>query len=188
MKLLVLADLHLDEVSDGDVLTRLGDAIQGAGAQADALIIAGDLIEAAVRNWPSAIRWLGRHYPAARTVFVPGNHDYYGGNLDTLDGELDGICRAEGASFGQCRSLVLGDTRILMATLWTDFQLYAEHGHDPFENTLMGAVSMPDYVPGVIAAGNPERALHPEDTIAVHEQHKAWGGARFSETVRRAIS
>lgn len=112
-------------------------------------------------------------------MIFPGNHDYYRGNLDTLDRDLDRICQEAGCSFGQCRRLVLGDTRILMATLWTDMRLCA--GGDPIafgEAIRHAAQRMPDYAAAHgwsgILIGEPERALLPEDTIAVHERQKSW--------------
>ncbi|MBJ2152679.1 metallophosphoesterase [Paracoccus sp. IB05] len=174
MKILVLADLHLDEITDRDLLHRLGEEIAHVGQEADALIVAGDLAENAAHKWPGAIRWLGAHYPLAKTVLLPGNHDYYGGNLDTLDNDLNKICREAGCSFGQCRRMELGDTRILMATLWTDMRLFDAEGEAAVEDSLWNARMMPDYGYGAILIGDPERGLEPEDTIAVHERQKSW--------------
>ena len=81
MRLLILADLHLDEITDVELLHMLGNAIASAGKDADALIIAGDLAEDAMAHWSDAIRWLGKYYPTKQTIFIPGNHDYYGGHL-----------------------------------------------------------------------------------------------------------
>lgn len=179
MKILVLADLHLDEILDRDSLIRLGEAIELVGQDADAMIIAGDLTELAASQWPSAIRWLGSHYPVSKTVILPGNHDYYGGNLSTLDGELDAICRDAGCAFGQCRSLILGDVRVLMTTLWTDMRLFSAEGEPAVENSLWHARQMmPDYETacgyGGIVIGESARSLQPEDTVSVHEKQKAW--------------
>ena len=178
MKLLILADLHLDEIAE-EARHRLGRAIRHVGRDAELLIIAGDLAEAAVERWPDEIRWLGTLHPAAKTVIFPGNHDYYRSNLDTLDRDLARICQEAGCGFAQCRRLVLGDTRILMATLWTDMRLCA--GGDPvaFEESIRHAGQrMPDYAAAYgwsgIVIGEPERPLRPEDTIAVHERQKSW--------------
>lgn len=174
MKILVLADLHVDHITDRDLLHRLGEEIQHAGKEADALIIAGDLTEHAAHKWPSAIRWLGTHFPSAKTVILPGNHDYYGGNLETLDADLDRICRDAGCGFGQCRRMELGDARILMATLWTDLRLFEAEGEAAVEDSIWNAKMMPDYGYGAILVGDPERELEPEDTVTVHERQKSW--------------
>lgn len=174
MKILVLADLHLDEISDKAVLRRLGEEIALAGQEADTLIVAGDLTEQAAHRWPKAITWLGAHYPSEKTVIIPGNHDYYGGNLDTLDADLDRTCREAGCAFGPCRRIELGDTRILMTTLWTDLRLFEAEGEAAVEDLLWSARMMPDYGYGAILIGDPERELQPEDTVAVHERQKSW--------------
>ena len=180
MKLLILADLHLDEITDVEVLRALGEAIACVGQEADALIIAGDLTEAALHRWPSAIRWLGKHYPMAQTVFIPGNHDYYGGRLDTLDEDLERLCRAEGASFGQCRRMDLGDTRVLMTTLWTDMLLFDADG-DAFDQKSLwhASVMMPDYGHGGIMIGEDNLPALPEHTVSVHMRQRAWLSAEL---------
>ena len=76
MKILALADLHLDEIQDRDILRRLGEAIREVAQEADLMIVAGDLAEDAIQNWPSALRWLGTLYPAGQTIVMSGNHDY----------------------------------------------------------------------------------------------------------------
>lgn len=174
MKILVLADLHLDDITDRDLLHRLGAEIHNVGKEADAMILAGDLTEHAAHKWPRAIKWLGTHYPSAKTVFLPGNHDYYGGNLDTLDADLDRICHEAGCAFGQCRRMELGDARILMTTLWTDLRLFEAEGEAAVEDSIWNAKMMPDYGYGAILVGDPERELEPEDTVAVHERQKSW--------------
>lgn len=180
MKLLILADLHLDEIADQELLSRLGDEIAKAGREADALIIAGDMTESAVNVWPSAIRWLGKYYPTAQTTFIPGNHDYYDGRLDTLDADLERICQAEGASFGQCRRMDLGDTRILMTTLWTDMLLFDSEGDAAVERSLWNAeVMMPDYGYRGIMNGEDNLPALPEDTISVHMRQRAWLSAEL---------
>ena len=66
-----------------------------------------------------------------------------------------------------------------MTTLWTDMRLCA--GGDPvaFEESIRHAAQrMPDcaaaYGWSSILIGDPERALRPEDTIAVHERQRGW--------------
>jgi predicted phosphodiesterase len=181
MKLLVLADLHLDEISDRDLLDHLGDEIRDAARGVEALIIAGDLAEVAARKWPHALRWLGSLVPAARTVLIPGNHDYYGENLSTVDAELDRICSEAGCRFGQCQRLEIGDVRILMTTLWTDMRLFAAAGDAAVAEALWNARKMPDYGYGSIVIGSPERELKPQDTVRVHQTQLGWLTAELAQ-------
>jgi len=175
MKILVLADLHLDEITDREYPHHLGEAIRYAGADAEAMIVAGDLTEAAAEKWPDALRWLDTLFPPAKTLVLPGNHDYYRGNLSLLDAQLDAICREAGCSFGQCKRLVFGDVRVLMTTLWTDMRLFEGIGEDAVEESIWQAGQMmPDYGYDAIMVGDPERQLCPSDTVEVHERQKAW--------------
>lgn len=175
MKILALADLHLEHIRDQDHLLRLSEAIEYVSQDADLMIIAGDLAEAASNTWPSALRWLASSYPSAKTVIIPGNHDYYGGNLSILDRQLGRICSAAGCVFGQCRRLVQSDVRILMTTLWTDMQLYEVQGEEAVADSIWRARQMmPDYDHGMITVGEPERLLYPEDTIATHHMQRRW--------------
>lgn len=174
MKLLVLADLHLDEIADPEYLRCLGEAIHDAGQEAEALIVAGDIAEDAAEKWPQALNWLGSLYPAEKTLIIPGNHDYYGGNLSMLDAQLDLICRDAGCRFGQCKRMALNDVRVLMATLWTDMKLFEGNAGHSIEDLLWQAQMMPDYGDGVITVTEKGRSLCPEDTIAMHEEHKVW--------------
>ena len=178
MKILVLADLHVDEITDPEYLHRLGVAIQDAGKGADAMIVAGDLTEHAAEKWPTALRWLGTHYPLSKTAIFPGNHDYYGGNLSTLDAQLDQICHDAGCSFGQCKRLVLGDVRVLMTTLWTDLRLFEDYDGHSVEDSIWHAQMMPDYGE-VITVTEEEWPLRPEDTIVV--THHAPSGSVAGE-------
>ena len=114
----MLGDLHLDEITDPEYGQCLGEAIRAAGQDTQALIVAGDLTENAAEKWPQALRWLGTLYPAEKTVIIPGNYDYYGGNLCILDAQLDLTSRDAGCNFGRCQRLVLNDVRVLMATLF----------------------------------------------------------------------
>lgn len=88
---------------------------------ADVLVFSGDidriclvhnfLIHAAEQN------------PNADVIFVPGNHEFYGEDdmhesLELLKSRLAGHSRIHVLSRG---AVVIGDTRFLGATLWTDF-------------------------------------------------------------------
>lgn len=63
MSILVLADLHLDEIADRQHLVGLGEAIRTVGKDAELMIIAGDLTESAIQRWPTAL-----HGQAARSL------------------------------------------------------------------------------------------------------------------------
>lgn len=73
-KVFVISDLHLEFQLDGgmSLVTRLPEA--------DVAIVAGDLTNA--RSLPGALKMLSRKY--ADVIFVPGNHEYYGGSREMV--------------------------------------------------------------------------------------------------------
>ena len=68
MSILVLADMHLEEVVDRLHLVGLGKAIRNACKDADLMIITSDLTDNAVQKWPTALFWLGSLWTAAQTT------------------------------------------------------------------------------------------------------------------------
>ena len=105
MKLHVLSDLHL--------------SVQGLtppASDADLVVLAGDIARPR-----QAIEWavaLGK-----RALYVPGNHEFYGGSLPGVVRELRQL--AEGTQVHVLDNDVYcaGDVRFLGTTLWSDFQL-----------------------------------------------------------------
>lgn len=62
-----------------------------------------------------------------------------------------------------------------MTTLWTDMKLFEGIGENAVEESIWQAGQMmPDYGYDAIAVGDPERQLCPQDTVRVHDRHKAW--------------
>lgn len=127
MPVLVVADLHLDMwlQAGRDPLAALSPDTLGS---LDALIIAGDLANKPKTRWPHMIRHLARYVPVERIHLLPGNHDYYDHVLNG-DDRLADICAQTGANFVQKSVVVIGDTRLLGCTLWTDFALHGDPVH-----------------------------------------------------------
>ena len=112
MKIQVVSDIHL-EFSGMD---RELDVV--AQAERDLLIVAGDLCE---RDNGEA--WLRAQCEHSPVVFVCGNHEYYGADIDEIDKyykELDEDI--ENLHVLQKRVVEFDGIRIAGCTLWTDFQ------------------------------------------------------------------
>jgi predicted phosphodiesterase len=110
MRLQILSDLHL---STG--------AVSCPDTGADLVILAGDLGRPA-----TALEWargLGR--PA---LYVPGNHEFYGGSLDGTVAELRRLSQGGQVSVLSQDARVIGGVRFLGTTLWTDFRLFDDSG------------------------------------------------------------
>jgi len=104
MKLHVLSDLHL--------------SVQGLpppGTDADLVILAGDI----ARPQP-AVHWarsLGKP-----TLYVPGNHEFYGGSMPGVLRELRQLTDGTNVRILDNEEVRFGDVRFLGSTLWSDFR------------------------------------------------------------------
>ena len=167
MMVLITADLHLD------VWMREGrDPLASAApiiSHLDGLIIAGDLANNPMYQWPRALARIGRLIDPARVWIIPGNHDYWNFHLDG-DAALEELVTNAGMNFAQKRAIDIGATRFLCCTLWTDFALTGDRD----AAMRRARMTMPDYARirknGALASG----PIQPEDTVAVHHDHLDW--------------
>ena len=106
MKLNILSDLHL---SCG--LIAIPDT------DADVVILAGDIARP-----EQAIAWAsGFDKPV---LYVPGNHEFYGGSLAGTVSELKRLCAGTQIQVLDSEAVVINGVRFLGTTLWTDFLLF----------------------------------------------------------------
>ena len=111
MKLQVLSDLHLEAHNP---IPRLAE-------DADVVVLAGDLAPYLPRTLHAvAAAWAA----AERVLYVPGNHEFYQGEIDAVRGALAETCGELGIELLDRRAVVIGDVRFIGATLWTDFALH----------------------------------------------------------------
>jgi len=167
MTTLIVADLHLDFWlrAGRDPLAALAPE-DWAGLEA--LIIAGDLSNKPKVRWKHAIRHLSRYIDPGRLYIVPGNHDYYDHVLDG-DDRLAAIAAEEGAKLAQKSAVVVGATRFLCCTLWTDFELHGQPAHAQD----LARAQMNDYR-YIRHAGVGYSKIRPVETAMIHCEHRAW--------------
>jgi Calcineurin-like phosphoesterase len=108
MKIRILSDLHLE----------FQDWVP-PNSDADIVVLAGDIHVGA-----HGIDWARRSFPLTPVIYVPGNHEFYGGNLQSVTDELYTRAKRFGVDVLDGRRVVIGGVRFLGATLWTDFALY----------------------------------------------------------------
>ncbi|MFZ4876032.1 metallophosphoesterase family protein [Janthinobacterium sp. Mn2066] len=165
MRLLILSDLHLEVWRDA------APAIDLAICRPDAVILAGD-----IDTGSNAIAWAARTFGALPVLYVHGNHEGYGHQLEQMHAAIHEACASANARGAHIRLLdgdavVLDGVRFLGATLWTDFLLFGAERHA--EAMAAAQAYMPDYKQ--ISTGGPEpRLLCASDTAQLHAQHKAW--------------
>lgn len=107
MRLHILSDLHLGVRH-----------MPPPAVEADVTILAGD-----IRHPPSAaMAWaatLGRP-----VLYVPGNHEFYGGSIPEGRRALARSAHEHGITLLDQDTRVMGGVRFVGATLWTDFALF----------------------------------------------------------------
>lgn len=177
-RLIVLGDIHHDSYmrygTDPFAAHKLNESLCW---DVDALIVAGDLANVPMLNWPRALAFVRRSVPASRIFVLPGNHDFYGHYLEGED-DLRLLAEIAGTNFVQKTELRLGTTRVLVCTLWTDFNLTgdqvaamsnARHRMNDFS-----AISKMAPDNGHLSVRRRQVPITPADTLTLHRDHRAW--------------
>lgn len=162
MDIQFVSDLHLRSWELHDY------TLPGMGA--DLLVLAGDL----ANGFDASLAWARRQAQALGipTVWVAGNHEYYGevwpADLEALQAEYaDDRVDLRLLDHGET---VVGEVRILGATLWTDFLLY---GAAQEEKALSAAGALLNDYRGVIRKSD-GRKLRVRDTQAACLEACRW--------------
>lgn len=152
MRLRVLSDIHLE----------FGDWTPPA-AEADVVILAGD-----IHKGDRAAAWIGRHFPAVPVIYIAGNHEFYGGDVQGVLRDLRALDQPAKARFCENRAVEMGDVVFLGCTLWTDFNLQG----DPATAGAYAASNMNDY--RLIRVQPEFRKLKGRDTARYHAASRRW--------------
>jgi Icc-related predicted phosphoesterase len=106
MKIHLLSDLHLEFGSFNPPET-----------DADVVVLAGD-----IHIKGRAVDWALKAFTKP-VIFVPGNHDYYGGSTGHTLAKMRDAARGTHVHVLNDEAVTIGDTRFLGCTLWTDYRL-----------------------------------------------------------------
>ena len=180
MRILVLSDLHREiwcrphTRSAADEAYWPFDKIDLAISRPDVVVLAGD-IDVGAR----AISWADETFPDLPVIYVHGNHEGYGHQLDVVRAEITAACQTTGHVHHLDRGeLIMDGVRFLGAALWTDFRLY---GADAVERAWhAAAMLMNDYRQIRLASGD-DRTLTPDDTIGWHRADRDWVAERLTQ-------
>lgn len=158
MKLHLLSDLHLEF-----------SGFKPPKVEADAVILTGDIGTGLI-----GLYWAAQHYRDIPVVYVPGNHEFYGYDVDVWFADAREFLK-DYPNITLCApdSILLkkpGETpvRILGATLWTDFALYGAGRQFPSMISAKHGIS--DYQ----LIHTQGRLLQCLDTVEWHRRDLAW--------------
>jgi Icc-related predicted phosphoesterase len=114
MRLLIYSDLHLEANHFSPVLPTG----RRADEDADLVILAGDIAEGT-----RGIRWARETFSDKRTLYVCGNHEFYGGHWTRTLDDMRTVASACDVDFLEADSVDIDGIRFLGVCLWTDFCL-----------------------------------------------------------------
>lgn len=154
MKLHILSDLHLGQ-----------GVLEPPANDADLVILAGDIARPA-----EAVAWAGALGKPA--LYVPGNHEFYGGSIAGTVKQLKALCAGTRVRVLDDEAAVIGGVRFLGSTLWTDFLLQGDA--QAREAATSAALRyMRDY--SRIHLDEAHQALFtPLDSASLFRRHEAW--------------
>ncbi len=180
MKLLILSDLHL-EFAPFEPMPDL---------EFDVAILAGDIHAPA----KSAVQWALERFPDKHVIYVPGNHEYYDGRLDTTLSDARSEADSSNVHLLDGDELVIGGVRFLGATLWTDFELVIETPEGMVgdvdramrvANNLLNDYALIRTVDETAEPdtwrGRAGRKLLAADTLRIHQAQRTWLQTKLAE-------
>ncbi len=161
VKLNILSDLHL---GFGAMERPVNDA--------DLVVLAGD-----VSRPREAIAWALRFDKPV--LYVPGNHEFYGGSIDGRRDELRRLSEGTQIEVLDDRELIIDGVRFLGSTLWSDFELFT----DPQRREAAKAEAkrfMRDFS-RIRAHESSDAIFTPDDSASLFRAHAAWLDGRLSQ-------
>ncbi len=160
MKLHILSDLHL--------------GVGGLGHprnEADLVILAGDI----TRPREAAAWAQGFDKPV---LYVPGNHEFYGGSIEGTIAELKRLCAGTPVQVLDDTEVVIGGVRFLGSTLWTDFRLFDDEARRAASKAEAQRL-MRDFS-RITLDGAAGRVFTPDDSATLFDRHATWLDTRLS--------
>ncbi len=161
MKIQLMSDLHLSVF-----------AMPAPRTDADVVVIAGDLARP-----KGSIAWAAQY--AQPTLFVAGNHEFYGSDLETTVAQLKEHARGTQVQVLDCDEWRYEGVRFLGCTLWSDYRLF-DSPEQREEGLQKAQQFVRDFSRIGLAPGFDER-FTPAVSQMLFDQSVAWLEARFAE-------
>lgn len=162
MKIRVLSDLHLEHHDWNPPDT-----------EADVIVLAGD-----IHSGTRGVEWARRQFPVVPVLYVPGNHELYGRQLQETLSDLQKAGRRFGVDVLHGRGVVIGGVRFLGATLWTDFALHGTDAASIARAMSAARNGMSDFT--VIRHGA-HGLFRPDHARAMHLEQVGWIRERLAD-------
>ena len=162
MRLAILSDLHLT-VAEMSV----------PPSNCDVVILAGDIARP-----QQAITW-ARQFDVP-VVYVPGNHEYYGGSLIGTLATLRALAAGSNVHILERDEICLQGVRFLGCTLWTDFRL-APTVEECDASMSMASELVRDFSRIKLDVDN-ETLFTPAMSRQIFDQSVSWLGHKFAES------
>jgi predicted phosphodiesterase len=161
----ILSDLHLE-------LTRGWDLPSGdARPRFHILVIAGDLVPRMERG----VRWLCERVPDRPVIYVAGNHEGYGCDIDRTIEKAKEVAAGTSIHVLQDESVQIGEITFAGATLWTDFNLFG----DQWRAMRVAGDRMNDF--SKIRTSRYANRFRPQHALARHIRSRAFLEAEMSK-------
>ena len=158
MRVQILSDLHIEFP---------GNTIPSLAPDAELIILAGDLAPVHTRRVEDiARRWAG----ADRVLYVPGNHEFYGSEIDIARHELARQCLKHGVTLLDPGAITVDHVRFIGATLWTDFLLDGVAG-EAWAHLEVGS-ALSDFTGAIRHNGNAEGRFTTKESARRHAEHR----------------
>ena len=162
LKLQIVSDLHLGQAG-----------MELPATEADVIVLAGDIARPR-----EAVAWacaLGKP-----VLYVPGNHEFYGGSLEGRIAELRALCEGTPVRLLHDEEVEIGGVRILGTTLWTEFSPAKLGSDSNFAAAVQAATSfMRDFARIRLREGE-DALLRADDCAALFARHSDWLRARLA--------
>lgn len=122
MKLFLTSDLHTEHAQQSfDPYENYPCLRFSYPEEADVIVLAGDIGEGT-----QGLEWARHRFTNKEIVYVPGNHEYYDGDLAIID-NMRLTAKALGIHLLNNDAVILQGTRFLGTTLWTSFDNYSHY-------------------------------------------------------------
>jgi len=174
MRIQILSDLHLE--FPGNTLPPLATG-------AEVVICAGDLAPVHTgRVADIARRWAG----ADRILYVPGNHEYYGSEIDVARRELAQQCLQHDVKLLDPGAITVDGIRFIGATLWTDFLLKGVAG-EAWAHLEVGS-SLSDFTGAIRHHGGQDGLFATRECARRHAEDRAFIESELEEAERSGLT